>query len=388
MVGTTRVFGAYSAIDSAKPVPIAPTLTVTSTAYDELRITWPVVSGTTAYEIYMLAPGSSTYELLTTTAGNSTTVDDLLTGQLYSFKAVAYSQVGDEKVYGPESAVVAARPVPTAVTGWKVEMPGVSSITLSWTAVTGATGYDITRATTSAGIYSLIASVESGTQYINTGLTFYRYYFYKIRPYTTVNGIKVYGPLSAYVYSRTIPSTPQVTVTNPDSKTNVITWAPISGAQGYVVYVAKGTSTTYSVLKTVTTTSVTHTGVALNSSYKYLVRAYRVYGTTRIYSAYSVLQTILVQYSTNELLTLMSGQLNSLLTKVTSQPVKDLITFTKESIDATRLDPNHDYKADALTAKIMFSALTTSQKAEILLAVILNINGTIIQLLDQRFDVR
>ena len=142
------------------------------------------------------------------------------------------------------------------------------------------------------------------------------------------------------------------------------------------------------MLKTVTTTSVTHTGVALNSSYKYLVRAYRVYGTTRIYSAYSVLQTILVQYSTNELLTLMSGQLNALLTKVTSQPVKDLITFTKESIDATRLDPTHDYKADVLTAKIMFSALTTAQKAEILLAVILNINGTIIQLLDQRFDVR
>lgn len=388
MVGTTRVFGAYSAVDSAKPVPIAPTLTVTSTDFDALRISWPVVSGTTAYELYILRPGSSTYELLTSTTGTSATVDDLLTGQLYSFKAVAYSQVGDERVYGPESSVVAARPVPQAVTGWKVDMPGVSTMTLSWNAVSGATGYDITRSTTSTGTYSLIASVEGANAYINTGLTFYRYYYYKIRPYTTVNGTKVYGPLSAVIYARTIPSTPQVTVTNPDSKTNIISWAPISGAQGYVVYVAKGTSTTYTVLKTVTTTSVTHTGVALNSSYKYQVRAYRVYGTTRIYSAYSPLQTIVVQYSTDELLTLMSGQLNSLLTKVTSQPVKDLILFTKGSIDATRLDPTHDYQADVLTAKIMFSQLTTAQKAEILLAVILNINGTIIQLLDQRFDVR
>lgn len=95
----------------------------------------------------------------------------------------------------------------------------------------------------------------------------------------------------------------------------------------------------------------------------------------------------MVQYSTDELLSIMSTQLNNLLTKVSSQPVKDLILFTKGSIDATKLNPVHDYKADVLTAKIMFSALTPLQKTEILLAIILNINGTIIQLLEQRFDV-
>jgi hypothetical protein len=387
IVGTTRVFGAYSAIDSAKPVPIAPTLSVTSTAFDSLRISWPVVSGTTAYELYVLNPGSSTYELLTTTSGNSYISSGLTTGQLYSFKAKAYSQVGDEKVYGPDSSVVAARPVPQAVTGWVISMPGVTTMSLAWNAVVGATGYDITRATSSGGTYYLVASVEDATNYVNTGLTFYRYYYYKIRPYTTVNGVKVYGALSGYVYARTIPSTPQVNVTNTNSKTNVISWAPVSGAQGYVIYYAKGTSTTYTALRTVTSTSTTHTGVALNSSYKYRVRAYRTYGTTRIYSAYSTIQTVLVQYSTDELLAIMSSQLNALLSKVTSQPVKDIILFTKGSIDATRLDPTHDYRADVLTAKIMFHGLTTSQKAEILLAVILNINGSIIQLLDQRFDV-
>ena len=387
MVGTTRVFGAYSAVDSAKPVPIAPTLSVTSTAFDSLRISWPVVSGTTAYELYVLNPGSSTYELLTTTAAATYTVSGLITGMLYSFKAKAYSQVGDEKVYGPESAVVAARPVPQAVTGWAITMPGVTTLSMAWNSVVGATGYDITRATSSTGTYTLIASVEGATNYVSTGLTFYRYYYYKIRPYTTVNGVKVYGALSASVGARTIPSTPQVNVTNTDSKTNVISWAPVSGAQGYVIYFAKGTSTTYTVLRTVTSTSTTHTGVTLNSSYKYRVRAYRNYGTTRIYSAYSTIQTVLVQYSTDELLAIMSAQLNALLGKVTSQPVKDIILFTKGSIDATRLDPTHDYRADVLTAKIMFHGLTTAQKAEIILAVILNINGTIIQLLDQRFDV-
>jgi hypothetical protein len=177
----------------------------------------------------------------------------------------------------------------------------------------------------------------------------------------------------AYVGVRTIQSILQINVTNTDSKTKVIvgSW---SAVQGNGILLAKRTSTT-------------HTLVTLNSSYKYRVRAYRTYGITRIYSAYSAIQTVLVQYSTDELLANMSSQLNALSGKVTSQPVKDIILFTKGSIDATRLDPTHDYRADVLTAKIMFHGLTTSQKAEIILAVILNINGSIIQLLDQRFDV-
>ena len=275
MVGTARVFGGYSSIVSAKPVPIAPTLSVTFSSYNSLRVSWPTVSGTSAYDVYVLLPGTTEYVFLITTAATSYDHTGLTTGAAYAYKAVAYSQVGDIKVYGPQSAAVTGRPTPQAVTGFTVAMPGVTTMALKWNAVTGATGYDITRATSSTGTYSYITSVVGATTLTNTGLTFYRYYYYKIRPYTLVNNVKVYGPLSAAISGRTIPSQPQVTLTNPNNKTNVLSWAPISGAQGYVIYYAKGSSSTFYTLKTLTGTSFSHTGVALNTTYKYRIRAYR-----------------------------------------------------------------------------------------------------------------
>ena len=60
-----------------------------------------------------------------------------------------------------------------------VAVPGNGQVVLSWTAVSGATGYNVRRSTTSGGPYTLIASSVS-TNYTDTGLSNGTTYYYVV----------------------------------------------------------------------------------------------------------------------------------------------------------------------------------------------------------------
>ena len=59
-----------------------------------------------------------------------------------------------------------------------------SSITVSWSSVTGATGYKVYRSTSSSGTYSSVGDVPT-TSYTNTGLTAGTTYYYKVSAYNS-----------------------------------------------------------------------------------------------------------------------------------------------------------------------------------------------------------
>jgi hypothetical protein len=61
---------------------------------------------------------------------------------------------------------------------------GDSQVTLTWTAVTGATGYNVKRSTAAGGPYMTIASNVSGTSYVDATVTNGTTYYYVV---TTVN---------------------------------------------------------------------------------------------------------------------------------------------------------------------------------------------------------
>lgn len=73
--------------------------------------------------------------------------------------------------------------VPTGLTA----APGVDSIGLSWAAVTGATGYNVYKASTADGTYTKINSAPvTTTSYVDSSLTASTTYYYKV---TAVNGV-------------------------------------------------------------------------------------------------------------------------------------------------------------------------------------------------------
>jgi regulation of enolase protein 1 (concanavalin A-like superfamily) len=109
---------------------------------------------------------------------------------------------------------------PAAPTGLSATA-GNAQVTLSWTAVSGATSYTIKRATTSGGPYTTVGSATS-TSFINTGLNNGTLYYYVV---AAVNS----GGSSAN--SAQVSATPVA----PDLIVTGISWTPASPVAGQAV---------------------------------------------------------------------------------------------------------------------------------------------------------
>jgi fibronectin type 3 domain-containing protein len=283
VVNYVNVFGSSSPVVSGIPVPSAPVLSVTSGGFDSINLSWAGVAGASGYQLFVM--DGSTAKLLSDTATLSYTDRGLISGATMTYKIKAYRMVGDVKVFGPETTNT-GKALPASTTGFRVSLVDVFSLSLAWNAVEGASGYEITQATSSTGTYTLVGDVKT-TEFKKTGLTFNTTYYYKIRAYTLVNSVKVYGATSAVISGKTVPSPVVLTVTPQAGRINALTWEPVNGAAGYQIYYSTGTSTSYSLLATVTTSSYAHKSLTAGTRYNYRVRAYRMSGTTRIYGAYS-----------------------------------------------------------------------------------------------------
>ncbi len=94
------------------------------------------------------------------------------------------------RVYAQTSANLASaflQIVPGAVPSAPTNLgatPGNAQVSLGWTAVSGATGYNVKRSTSNGGPYGNVATNVSGTSFVNTGLANGTTYYYVV---TAVN---------------------------------------------------------------------------------------------------------------------------------------------------------------------------------------------------------
>jgi fibronectin type 3 domain-containing protein len=100
--------------------------------------------------------------------------------------------VGTKKVYSNYSAVVNATPVPSVPANFKAARLSSSKIKLTWSSVTGASGFELYRSTSSSGKYYFIKRTSS-LYYTNSSLTKGKTYYYKLRAYKTVGTTRVYS---------------------------------------------------------------------------------------------------------------------------------------------------------------------------------------------------
>lgn len=170
-----------------------------------------------------------------------------------------------------------------------------NSITLTWGKVTGATGYEVYRATTSTGTYKKVATTKN-LSYKNSSLKAGTTYYYKVKAYKTVSGVKKYIGTSSAKAMITRPSTPTAKVTAGTRKAT-ITWNKVTGASGYEVYMSTSKTGTYSRIKTVGSSvkSITKTSLVKGKRYYFKVKAYKTINGTKVYSGTSVIASVVVK---------------------------------------------------------------------------------------------
>ena len=285
MVGTVKVYSGYSTTINSKPILSTPaSIKSISSSYNSINFSWGEVTGASGYEIYRATSSTGIYTLVSKTTATRYNNTGLTTNRIYYYKVRAYRMVGTVKIYSGFSTVKSLKPVPSAPTSVKAVSSSYNSINISWNGVVGASGYEVYRATSSTGPYTLV-SRTTATRYNNTGLTTNRTYYYKVREYRIVGTVKEYSYFLTVVSAKPVPSTPiNAKATRIGCKSIKLTWSSVTGANGYEVYRSISSTGTYILLTRTTYLYYANSGLITGKTYYYKMRSYRTVGTIRVYS--------------------------------------------------------------------------------------------------------
>ncbi len=171
-------------------------------SYNSITLTWSKLSNVTGYRIYRSTNGKS-FSCIVTLKGSDVlryTDKSLTTGKNYYYKVRAYFDDTniDKRYYGAMSDIVKEKPLPGKVTIKSVVNSSAKKATLSWSKVTGASGYEIYQSDSKNGTYIRVKTVTSGStlSFTKANLKVGKTYYYKMRAYKTVDGSKKYGSYS------------------------------------------------------------------------------------------------------------------------------------------------------------------------------------------------
>lgn len=260
----------YSAPKTVSTIPDAPGRLgdVSAKATTEsISITWGALSRADSYDVLF---GNTIYEA----TGTTITISGLKPYTEYTYQ-VRGKNAGGVGSYSIAKKIRTLMKAPDNITATATK----NSVTLSWSASSGATSYDVLfNGKTTFGIKT--------TSYTVTGLTKGTAYSYSICAKNSSTS-SAYSPTATVM---TIPDPPEMPANvraNVAANSVTISWSAAARAVGYDVYLG---GNVYDAAGTETTI----TGLSSNSSYTYQVRAKNAGGT----SAYTTSQRITTLLST------------------------------------------------------------------------------------------
>ena len=232
---------------------------------------------------------------------NTYTNTGLISGTTYYYKIRAYKTVGNENIYGSYSTIFSGKTKGLSqVKNLKQTVAEKTSVKLSWSKVSDASGYRVYRSTSKDGTYKLVADLSgsSNTSYTNKNLSPGKTYYYKVRAYKKVGSNRDYGSYSSKLKASTKCNTPVISTISKDKGKAKITWKKVSGASGYAIYRSTSKNGSYQKIKTLksgSTLSFIDTNLKSKKTYYYKVKAYKSADMGNVYSAYSSMKSVKVK---------------------------------------------------------------------------------------------
>lgn len=165
-----------------------------------------------------------------------------------------------------------------------------NKVSLSWTKVSGASGYVVVRASSKKGPYKTIATIkkDTGSRYTDKKVKTGKTYYYKVRAYKKITEGTFYGAYSAAAGAKPALGKVKTVKAKASAAASIqVKWSKVSGAKGYILYKASSKKGTYKSLKTVKGNSYTVKKLKSGKNYYFKVRAYRTVGGKKVYGASS-----------------------------------------------------------------------------------------------------
>lgn len=225
---------------------------VRQSSANSVILSWSAVEGADGYNIYR-RHGSGTLAKIKSTTDTTTYNYNLSLGETYSYAIQAYSVNNQTTIVGELTSESSVTIASLATPQIKSIIQSASTTALiSWSSISAADGYELYRARSASGPYSLMKSV-TGIETSNYNLSVGGTYYYKVRAYVlTESGDRVYGG-----YSEAMPITILSvgksrikTVSQVSGTSAKIVWAYLSGAKCYEVWRSVNDSNNYELVRT------------------------------------------------------------------------------------------------------------------------------------------
>lgn len=283
--------GPLSTVASNKIVLASPTnVKATTKSYNTIGLTWSKVKDADYYFVYSATSKNGTYSKVGTVSTTSFTHKNLKTKQSYFYKIVAVNKFSSGELTSGNSSIVTAVPTLNTVSNLKVSQATYNSVKLTWNKVSGATGYEVYRATSKNGKYTKVSTVKTNT-YTNSKLTLGKSYYYKVVAIRKIGSQTYKSAYSGILTGKPRLSTPTIKSISSGKKSLKVYWNKVSGASGYEVYRATSQNGTYKKVKTTSSTSFQEKKLSSKKKYYYKVRAYRTVNKKKIYSSFSIVKS-------------------------------------------------------------------------------------------------
>ena len=267
---------ALSAISSVQSIAnFSATSVAVAPAAQQLTVTFPSVTGATGYDI-IYGTSSSNLNLTASNVTSPRVLTGLTGGSTYYIRVVAKNSIGSGTRVS-SSNTLSATPIrsltaPTGFTGTATP----AQVLLNWTAVSGASSYEVLRGTTT-GSYTSLQSGILGTSYTDTGLTNGTTYYYVVRAYNGFNSAN-----SSEISKKPIQAFSISSLTPASSSSLTLNWAATTGADTYDVSYGT-TSGSYTTSVTNVTSPYTISGLAANTTYYVVLKGNNAVGGGTIY---------------------------------------------------------------------------------------------------------
>jgi fibronectin type 3 domain-containing protein len=164
-VSKSNKYGLYNKTGlSARTLPDQTTLTAKSETYNKIKLSWVKSKGASGYKIYRKTD-HGTYSMIKTITSQSTLnyTDTVDCGVEYYYYVTAYTTVNKTEYGSFDSTAVKCKAVPVTPTLNSAVSKSSKTITVSWTPVSGASGYYVYRKDPVNKTYKIIDDQLTGT---------------------------------------------------------------------------------------------------------------------------------------------------------------------------------------------------------------------------------
>ena len=281
-------YGKYSEVLSTATSPTqTKNVKVNSQTDSTITISWDKVTRASGYRVYICDNSENQYKYYGYTNTNSITIKGLKSAKEYKIKVRAYKNVDGTRYFGAYAPVITTITKPTKLSGLKASNNTTSTITLSWNAITRASGYRVYVYDNSTKSYIYYGQTTDTTMKISN-LKSATDCKFKVRGFVRFNGAKIYGSYSDILETGTIPDkVTNLSSTKQTANSITIKWDKLSGVTGYAIYMYSEYSEDYKQYKKTTSNSFTISDLDTAKFYKIYVKAYKKLGETNYYGSKS-----------------------------------------------------------------------------------------------------